>query len=73
MDATYAVPSTTRRSVAVAVRNAAASFCSLVAEVLLEGIRGDDLERTFSCAPGAQFALLPSVSQQRLLDRGYRP
>ena len=73
MDVTYAAPSITRRSLAVAARTAVASLGSFVVEVVLDGIRGHDLERTFASAPGAQFAALPSVSQQRLLDRGYRP
>lgn len=46
---------------------------SVVAEVLADGIRGDDFERAFTTAPGAQFAALPNSSKQRLLDRGFRP
>ena len=49
------------------------SAWSVVVEVLKQGIRGDDFERAFTSAPGAQFAALPNSSKQRLLDRGYRP
>ena len=73
METTYATTFTQRRSLATAIRTAFASLGSFVVEVLVEGARGDDFERTFSSTPGAQFAALPNSSKQRLLDRGFRP
>jgi hypothetical protein len=73
MDAIYTAPLAQRRSSAAAIRTALASFASFVGEVLVTSARGDDFERTFSSAPGAQFAALPNGSKQRLLNRGFRP
>lgn len=47
--------------------------CSVVFEVITDGVRGHDFESAFTSAPGAQFAALPDSSKQRLLDRGFRP
>lgn len=73
MDAIYAAPLTQRRSAATAIRSAVASFASFAGEVLVSSARGDGLERTFSSAPGAQFAALPNSSKQQFLNRGFRP
>ena len=73
MDAIYTTPLAQRRSSATTIRTAFASLASFVGEVLVTGARGDDLERTFSSAPGAQFAALPSSSKQQFLNRGFRP
>jgi hypothetical protein len=73
MDATYAASLTQHRSAATTIRTAVASLASFVGEVLVAGARGDDLERTFSSAPGAQFAALPNSSKQQFLNRGLRP
>jgi hypothetical protein len=48
------------------------AMCSVVAEVLADGVRGHDFDRAFTSAPGAQFAALPGNSKQRLLNRGLR-
>jgi hypothetical protein len=73
MDAIYTTSLARRRSSAIMIRTALASLASLVGEVLVTGARGADFERTFSSAPGAQFAALPSSSKQQLLNRGFRP
>jgi hypothetical protein len=73
MDAIYTTPLTQRRSGTTPIRTAAAAFGSFVLEVLRTSARADDFDRTFSSAPGAQFAALPRGSQQRHLDRGFRP
>ncbi|HEX4745685.1 MAG TPA: hypothetical protein VFU99_02280 [Gaiellaceae bacterium] len=73
MDGIYAAPSAQRGFSATTIRTALASLASIVGDVLVTGARGDDLERVFSSAPGAQFGALPSSSKQRLLDRGFRP
>ena len=73
MDATYTAPFASRRTATGSARTTIASLASLVFEVLMQGVRGDDFERAFTSAPGAQFAALPDGSKQRLLDRGYRP
>lgn len=73
MEAIYATPLAQRRSAATAIRTALGSLASFAGDVLVASARGDDFERTFSSAPGAQFAALPSSSRQRLLDRGFRP
>lgn len=73
MDAIYATPLTQRRSAPTTIRTAFASLASFVGEVLVASARGEHFERTFSSAPGAQFAALPSSSKQRLLDQGFRP
>lgn len=73
MEAIYTTPLARRRSSAATIRTGLASLASFVGEVLVTAARGDDFERTFSSAPGAQFAALPSSSKQRHLDRGFRP
>ena len=72
MEAIYTAPFAQRRPATGTVRNAVAALGSLVVEVLKDSVRGDDFERAFSSARGAQFAALPDSSKQRLLDRGYR-
>ena len=47
--------------------------CLALAEVLAEGARGNDFERAFRSAPGAEFAALPDSVKRRMLDRGIRP
>ena len=47
--------------------------CSFVAEVLVDGARGRDLERILRTSPGAQFGALSNSAKERLLNRGYRP
>jgi hypothetical protein len=54
------------------VRGIAAAIGSVLAEAVAAGIRGDDFDRAFSSSPDAQFAVLPTSSKQRLLDRGFR-
>ena len=44
----------------------------MLGRVLIESAKGDDFNRTFATAPGAQFAALPQGQQNRLLDRGFR-
>jgi hypothetical protein len=73
MDAIYTTPLARPRSSAATIRTALASLASFVGEVLVTGARGDDLERIFSSAPGAQFAALPTGSKQQFLNRGFRP
>ena len=73
MDSIYATTFTQRPSAATTIRTAFASLVSFVVEVLVQGARGHDFERTFSSTPGAQFAALPNSSKQRLLGRGFRP
>ena len=73
MEAIYTTPLAQRRSAATAIRTTVAALASFLGEVLVASARGDDFERTFSSAPGAQFAALPNNSKQRLLDRGSRP
>ena len=72
MEAIYTTPLAQRRSAATTIRTTLASLASFVGDVLVASARGADFERTFSNAPGAQFAALPSSSQQRLLDGGVR-
>jgi hypothetical protein len=45
----------------------------MLGRVFAEGVRGDDFNRAFTSAPGAQFRALPRSQQNRLLDRGFRP
>ncbi len=71
MEAIYTTPLAQRRS--AAIRTNLASLASFVGEVLVANARGADFERTFSSAPGAQFAALPSSSKQQFLNRGFRP
>ena len=73
MDAIYATPLAQRRSAAAAVRNAFAAIGSFVADVVVEGARGEDFDRTFSSVPGAQFGALPTGAKDRHLSRGFRP
>jgi hypothetical protein len=73
MDAIYTAPLTQRRSTTTPIRTAVAAVGSIVLDVLRTSARGDDFDRTFSSAPGAQFAALPRGSRQRHLDRGQRP
>ncbi len=73
MDAIYTAPIARPRTTESRIRKTVAALCSFVVEVLKTSARGDDFERTFSSAPGAQFAALPTSSKQRLLDRGFRP
>lgn len=73
MDAIYTAPLARRRSNGTTVRTALVSLASLVVEALKEGARGEDFQRAFASAPGAQFAALPNSSKERLLDRGFRP
>jgi len=73
MDAIYTAPLAARRPAATGFRTAVASLASLLAEVVKDGIKGDDFARTFTSAPEAQFAALPGSSKQRMLNRGFRP
>ena len=73
MEAIHTASLPQRRSSAATIRTALASLASFVGEVLGTGVRGDDFDRTFSSAPGAQFSALPSGSKDKLLDRGVRP
>lgn len=73
MDAIYATPLAQPRSAATTIRTALVSLASFVAEVLVATARGDGLERSFSSAPGAQFAALPRSSKEHFLNRGFRP
>lgn len=74
MEATYtplALEGATRRTTGLG--RFARTVVSVVAEVLADGVRGNDFARAFTSAPGAQFAALPDSAKQRLLDRGFRP
>ena len=73
MEAICATPLAGRRPAATAIRTALAALASFIGEVLVTSARGDDFDRSFSSAPGAQFAALPNSSKQRLLARGIRP
>lgn len=73
MDAIYTAPIALPRPTENRIRKTVAALCSIVVELAVEGARGEDFERTFSSAPGAQFAALPNSSKQRHLDRGVRP
>ena len=72
MDATHTATLTQSRWPTNPTRVAAA-VGSFVLHVLKTSARGDDFDRMFQNAPGAQFGALPRGSQQRHLDRGYRP
>jgi len=52
--------------------NATKAALRMLGHVLIESAKGDDFNRTFATAPGAQFAALPQRQQNRLLDRGFR-
>ena len=65
--APYELRRSTRR-----VGTVATAIGSVLAEIVAAGVRGDDFARAFSTSPGAQFAVLPASSKQRLLDRGFR-
>jgi len=73
MEATYtpiALAGSTRRRPGLG--RLVRAMCSVVAEVLADGVRGHDFEQAFTSAPGAHFAALPDGSKQRLLNQGFR-
>ena len=73
MEAIYTASVIQRRAAAGTARSAVASLGSFLVEVLKDGVKGDDFTRSFTSAPGAQFAALPAGSRQQLLNRGLRP
>jgi len=48
------------------------SCCSILVQVLADGVRNDSLDRGSSTSRSASFAALPSSQKDRLLDRGFR-
>lgn len=72
MDAIYTAPLARPRTTTGRIGKALAAVGSVVVELIVESARGEDFQRRFTNAPGAQFAALPESSKQRLLDRGFR-
>ena len=67
MEATYTDTASYERDLRpVGVARLSEDAVAVLAEIAVAGVRGDDFDRTFSSAPGAQFAALPASSKQRL-------
>ena len=73
MDAIYTAPVARQLPSATGIRTAVAALGSFIVVLLAEGVRGEDFERAFASAPGAQFAALPESSKQRALNGGFHP
>lgn len=56
-----------------ALRGRAMVALRALTHALVEGARGNELDRLFTTSSSAQFSALSRGQQSRLLDRGFRP